>query len=79
MKQINVNLSDEDEANLEALIKAGKAPTRSAAVREALRIAVRICYSEKRPDYHSLIGMLKDLPDNKARRFKSDRDLWSSE
>jgi Arc/MetJ-type ribon-helix-helix transcriptional regulator len=76
MKQLNVNLSEEDEANLDALIKAGKAHTRSAAVREALRIAVRICHREQQPDYHALAGILKSLPDNKARRFKSDRDLW---
>jgi Arc/MetJ-type ribon-helix-helix transcriptional regulator len=76
MKQLNVNLSEEDEVNLDILIKAGKAHTRSAAIREALRIAVRICHREERPDYRALVGILKTLPDNKSRRFKSDRDLW---
>jgi Arc/MetJ-type ribon-helix-helix transcriptional regulator len=76
MKQINVNLSDEDESNLETLLKSGMAHSRSAAVREALRIAARICRHEERPNYHSLIGALRDLPNNSAPRFKSDRDLW---
>jgi|WetSurMetagenome_2_1015567.scaffolds.fasta_scaffold652917_2 hypothetical protein len=34
MKQLNVNLSEEDEANLDTLIKAGKAHSRSAAIRD---------------------------------------------
>jgi Arc/MetJ-type ribon-helix-helix transcriptional regulator len=76
MKQLNVNLSDEDEANLEILLKAGKAHNRSAAVREALRMAAQMYHKEERPDYRSLVGILRNLPDNAARKFKSDRDLW---
>jgi hypothetical protein len=76
MKQLNVNLSDEDEFNLETLLKSGKAHSRSAAVREALRLADRLCRLEERPDYRSLVGMVHDLPDNANPRFKSDRDLW---
>jgi Arc/MetJ-type ribon-helix-helix transcriptional regulator len=76
MKQLNVNLSEEDESNLETLLKSGGAHSRSAAVREALRVAARLCRLEERPDYHSLVGVLRDLPDNTAARFKSDRDLW---
>jgi len=76
MKQLNVNLSDEDESNLKTLLKSGKAHSRSAAVREALRMAARICRLEERPDYHSLVGVLRDLPNNPAPSFKSDRDLW---
>jgi Arc/MetJ-type ribon-helix-helix transcriptional regulator len=76
MKQLNVNLSDEDESNIETLLKLGKAHSRSGAVREALRMAAGICRHEERPDYHSLIGALRNLPNNTAPRFKSDCDLW---
>jgi metal-responsive CopG/Arc/MetJ family transcriptional regulator len=76
MKQLNVNLSDEDESNLETLLKSGRAHSRSGAVREALRMAAQFCRLEERPDYGSLVGMLRDLPDNASPRFQSDRDLW---
>jgi hypothetical protein len=76
MKQLNLYLSDEDQSNLETLLRSGRAHSKSAAVREALRMAARICRFEERPDYHCLVGVLRDLPDNAARRFKNDRDLW---
>ena len=79
MKQININLSKDDEANLEAILASGRVHNRSEAVRAALRLAARHFAGGAKTDFRRFVGVFGGLPDNRAARFWSHDELWGSQ
>ena len=76
MSQLNINLTREFETALERLMRARGIKTKAEAVRLAVREALERTHTERGADFTSWIGLGKAVPENQARRFHSDDDLW---
>ena len=79
MAQLNIHLRPAFEADLASFMKLRKIPTKSEAIRVAVREGVeRITRSRKdRTDFRSWSGLALGSPVNPRPRFASDDDLWS--
>jgi hypothetical protein len=75
MRQLNLQVSPEFEADLQQLMKKRKLSTKSKAIRLAVREAVTKLQSEDF-SFEQYIGAALKAPLNPRPKFKSDDDLW---
>jgi len=76
MSQLNINLTPEFDTALQRLMRARGIKTKAEAVRLAVREALERTHAERCADFTSWIGLGKTVPENLARRFHSDDELW---
>ena len=77
MAQINLNVTKEFEEELATWMKVKGIPTKSEALRVAVREGLARARESRRPaDYTALIGAGKKGFPNPHPRFKKDGDLW---
>lgn len=77
MSQLNINLTPEFEDALRRLMRIRGIETKATAVRIAVREALERTRPQRIVDFASWIGLGKSVPENRARHFRSDDDLWS--
>lgn len=79
MAQLNMHLDATFERELAQLVKLRRAPSKSEAVRTAVREALeRSKRRAKVADFRRLVGLAAAAPQNPAPRFQTDDDLWSA-
>ena len=78
MPQLNIHLTDEFSQQLEQFMRLRSLKTKSSAVREAVRSALKHELEQReRADFESWIGLATRSPINTKPQFNSDDDLWS--
>lgn len=78
MPQLNINLTEEFEADLTRFMRIRKIPTKSEAVRVAVRESLeRSMRGAEAPDFGSWLGRARG-GENPSPRFASEDDLWES-
>lgn len=75
MPQINLHVTDRFEKDLRRYMRARGIPTKSAAIRTAVREGCQRSASAKGTDFLSWVGLGKKGP-GKRGRFASHDDLW---
>ena len=77
MAQLNLNLDDEFEKNLAEFMRLRQIPTKSAAIRLALKEGVEKLRRIKRAaDFNQWLGAGLAAPLNPKPRFKTHDDVW---
>ena len=77
MKQLNLNVTPEFEADLRRYMKQRKIRTKPDAIRLALREAVERRSHETSYDFRSWLGFTLKAPLRRKPRFRSEDELWS--
>ena len=75
MKQLNLNVTPDFERDLQQYMKKKEIPTKSEAIRQALR-EVGAHGTGSDYDFRSWLGMGLKTPLRKKRRFRSEDELW---
>jgi hypothetical protein len=76
--QLNIRTDPEFERELDALVRKTGARTRTAAIKQAVRVALeRVSVSRRRFDFRDVIG-IAGKPNPRA-RFRSDDDLYKDQ
>ena len=76
MQQLNLNVTPDFERDLQRYMKQRGIPTKSDAIRQALREAVARSGGGDY-DYRGWLGLGLKAPLPRKRRFHSEDDLWS--
>ena len=77
MKQLNLNVTAEFERDLQTYMKSRSIPSKSEAVRRALREAVARSDGDEEYDFRSWLGLGLKAPLRRKPRFAGEDDLWS--
>jgi Arc/MetJ-type ribon-helix-helix transcriptional regulator len=77
MPQINIHLTDEFSRQIDRLVLVGAFPSKSEAIRAAVRETLERRTIDARPaDFSAWRGLAGPGRGNPRRRFRSDDDLW---
>jgi len=76
MQQLNLNVTPDFERDLQRYMKQRGIPTKSDAIRQALREAVARAGAVDY-DFRGWLGLGLRAPLRRKRRFESEDDLWS--
>lgn len=80
MAQLNMHVDAEFEQDLAQLVRLRNTPSKSAAIRLAVREAVeREQRAARATDFSALRGLALKAPLNPNPRYSSDDDLWKSD
>ncbi len=78
MAQLNINQTPEFESDLQRLMRIRKIPTKSEAIRLAVRESLeRSMQAAPAADYREWLGLAKGKDENPQPRFSSHDELWT--
>jgi hypothetical protein len=77
MAQINLHVTAEFEEALSEFMRLRRVPTKSDAIRLAVKEAAQRESEHRRAtDFSRWLGLARRAPENPAPRFRTDDDLW---
>jgi Arc/MetJ family transcription regulator len=76
MPQVNIRVTEDFARDLARYMKARGIPTKSAALRTAVRDGLERSRATSRVDVRSWLGLARRGRENPRRRFRSEDDLW---
>jgi len=76
MRQVNIRVTEDFARDLARYMKARGIPTKSAALRTAVRDGLEQSRAASPVDVRSWLGLARRGRENPRRRFRSEDDLW---
>ena len=76
MPQVNIRVTEDFARDLARYMKARGIPTKSAALRTAVRDGLERSRTTGRVDVRTWLGIARPGRENPRRRFRSEDDIW---